>query len=197
MQRVSTARWGRILLSSTALILAACATANTDQPGAKTGPDNLRLSLASGLDGEVKKPGPKAAQPLARKSTGTSTAAKQAAPEAARPSAENNIFFSRMSAEMPIEADEPIHRYAEMLKADPHLNLLLIGHTEPLGSQEYCIALASRRTHVVAMELVKLGVRPLQIREHPQGCDTTAAACRTSDCNDLKRRVEFQLQDKQ
>lgn len=138
--------------------------------------------------------GSKAAQAVRKTATSIPSNAKQAAPEPARPSTENNIFFARMATEISEEAQEPIHRYAEMLKSAPHLNVLLVGHTEPLGSQEYCIALASKRTHAVAMELVRLGVRPLQVREHPQGCDTSATTCRTDDCNDLKRRVEFQIQ---
>ena len=46
---------------------------------------------------------------------------------------------------------------AAKLKANPDVNVLLIGHTEDVGSVEFAVAVAGRCTQAVSQALIKRG----------------------------------------
>jgi outer membrane protein OmpA-like peptidoglycan-associated protein len=101
------------------------------------------------------------------------------------------IVFAPGSAEVPRNADALLDDIAAKLKADPLVNVKLIGHTEDMGSTEFSVAVAGRCTQAVGQALIKRGARPNQIRMVPRGHDKIARRCTTAACKKQMRRVDI------
>lgn len=102
------------------------------------------------------------------------------------------VVFAPGSAVLPRSSAPVLDDIAAKLKADPLVNVVLIGHTEDLGSSEFSVAVATRCTQAVSQALVKRGARPSQIRMQPRGhSKTVARQCTTAACKKLMRRVDI------
>jgi outer membrane protein OmpA-like peptidoglycan-associated protein len=102
------------------------------------------------------------------------------------------VVFTPGSAELPRSSAPILDDIAAKLKADPLVNVVLVGHTEDLGSAEFSVAVATRCTRAVSQALVKRGARPSQIRMQPRGHSKTAARqCTTAACKKQMRRVDI------
>lgn len=105
------------------------------------------------------------------------------------------IVFSPGSAEVPRSAAPVIEEIASKLKADPLVNVMLVGHTEDLGSTEFSVAVAGKCAQAVSKALVKRGARPNQIRLLARGHEKAAKRCTTAACRKKQRRVEIVLSE--
>ncbi len=113
-------------------------------------------------------------------------------PEPINPAA--SVFFGKGSASLDDKALKTIRAHAEQLVADRKLNVLLIGHADDLGSREYSVAFAAKRTTQVAAELQRLGVRPGQIRTRPRGNESSIRRnCADEACAMALSRVEIRV----
>ncbi|KAB2895986.1 MAG: OmpA family protein, partial [Kofleriaceae bacterium] len=65
--------------------------------------------------------------------------------------------------------------------------VMLIGHTDQTGTDEYNIALSERRAQTVADYLARLGTDPARLHVVPKGESEL-----TGNGDDKDRRVEFQ-----
>lgn len=102
------------------------------------------------------------------------------------------VVFTPGSSEVPRTATPTLDDVAAKLKADPLVNVVLVGHTEDLGSAEFSVAVATRCTQAVSQALVKRGARPSQIRMQPRGhSKTVARQCTTVACKKQMRRVDI------
>lgn len=107
---------------------------------------------------------------------------------------ETTIFFRPQSTELAPEAMGILRRLADRLKANRLMSVVLIGHTDDLGGNEYCLARASKLTSAVSTVLEDLDVRPTQIRELPKGSVASQyPGCTSDECRRLLRRVELQV----
>ncbi|MCK6412682.1 MAG: OmpA family protein [Azonexus sp.] len=104
---------------------------------------------------------------------------------------EDNIFFA--FGEARIEPDElpKLSVHAARLKADPKLAVILIGHTDDLGSPAYNLAIAQQRVDAVFEVLRGQGVGRNQLRRYPVGSEKAPAGCRQEACRIKLRRVEL------
>ena len=110
------------------------------------------------------------------------------------PDPARNVFFSLGSAEISDKARATIRNIAEMLKEHRNETVILVGGTDGLGSREFCIAISSKRTDALEAELLKLGVRPIQLRKRLRGCEVASRqTCNSEACRHRRRRVEIQL----
>lgn len=106
------------------------------------------------------------------------------------------VVFSQDSAEVPRSAGPMLDDIASKLKADPLVNVVLVGHTEDLGSTEFSMAVASKCTQAVGQALIKRGARPSQIRMQPRGRDQVATKrCTSTACKKQMRRVDIVMSD--
>jgi OOP family OmpA-OmpF porin len=106
------------------------------------------------------------------------------------------VVFIPGSAEVPRTAGPVLDGIAAKLKADPLVNVVLVGHTEDLGSTEFSVAVATRCTQAVGKALIKRGARPSQIRMQPRGHEKTAAKrCTSASCKRQMRRVDIVMSD--
>lgn len=104
---------------------------------------------------------------------------------------ENNVFFVLGSSMIDAVGRRKVQRHADRLKADPKLEVKLVGYTDDLGSPSYNLAIAEQRVNAIHKQLRDYGVRLNQIRRHVAGREQLAPACRTTECRQKMRRVEF------
>lgn len=108
---------------------------------------------------------------------------------------ENSVFFPPAGVLVDEAGEASLRRHAERLKEDSELRLLLIGHTDDLGSRAYNLAIADRRVHAVYQLLRKFGVPPQQLRRGAIG-ERPFRQCSSEDCRRLQRRVELRYSGK-
>ncbi|MBY0340904.1 MAG: OmpA family protein [Rhodocyclaceae bacterium] len=135
----------------------------------------------------------------ATSSPSASTALRSPLPAAEAPALEFDgprVVFAPGSSELPRTAAPVLNEVAAKLKSDPLVNVVLVGHTEDVGSAEFSVAVATRCAQAVGQALVKRGVRPSQIRMQPRGHSKTAARqCSTAACKKQMRRVDIVMSE--
>lgn len=136
-------------------------------------------------------PAPAAAPPLA--SPPPAPAPKAADPEPpAPPDYDNNVYFDSGKAAIGTAGLATLARHAERLKADPEAVVTLVGHTDPLGSRAYNLAVCEARLDSVEDALRARGVARRQIRRIGLRIETREdEACRAEGCRQSLRRVEL------
>lgn len=81
---------------------------------------------------------------------------------------------------------------AQKLREDAQLVVVLVGHTDNLGSAAYNLAVADKRTEAVSERLRSLGVPRNQIRRLPVGSEhSNRLKCESEACRRSMRRVEL------
>jgi peptidoglycan-associated lipoprotein len=75
----------------------------------------------------------------------------------------DKIYFAFDSNELTQESRQILTEKADLLKANPALNLLIEGHCDERGTNEYNLALGERRARVAYEFLVLLGVNPSRL----------------------------------
>jgi len=155
-----------------ALLLQACATTSTS-PQADAGDQ---------------------AQPrMAHAQTSRASAPASSAPDKPEPEFDGpQVVFKPGSAELPTTAGPVLDDIAAKLKANPDVNVLLIGHTEDVGSVEFAVAVAGKCTLAVSQALIKRGARSTQIRTIARLHEKPSKRC-TGACLKQLRRVDIVL----
>ena len=105
------------------------------------------------------------------------------------------VVFTPGSDEIPRTAAPIIEDVAAKLKADPLVNVVLIGRTEDMGSTEFSVAVASKCAQAVSQALIKRGARPRQIRLLARGYEKTTKYCTTVTCRKSQRRVDIVMSE--
>jgi outer membrane protein OmpA-like peptidoglycan-associated protein len=62
-----------------------------------------------------------------------------------------NIYFDTDKADLKAESQPALEQIATMLKQDPNLTLLVVGHTDNVGKLDYNESLSQRRTLPLAV----------------------------------------------
>ncbi len=103
----------------------------------------------------------------------------------------NNIFFRSAATQFEPTERHKLLPHAQRLKADGKLVLVLIGHTDDLGSPAYNVAIAENRVDAVFQALRSLGVPARQMQRYPAGEEKARNGCATAECRVFMRRVEL------
>ncbi|MEM9193298.1 MAG: OmpA family protein [Myxococcota bacterium] len=95
-------------------------------------------------------------------------------------------------------ADEPAEEHAPIiteaaghLRADPELHVLVVGHTDSVGSEEYNAELSLRRASEVRNRLIADGIAEHRIRWAARGEGEPRSEGDSADSRALNRRVEL------
>jgi peptidoglycan-associated lipoprotein len=74
-----------------------------------------------------------------------------------------DIYFEFDKSTLTSEAKDDLMQKAEWLKAHPHAKVLIEGHCDERGTNEYNLALGDRRAEAVKTFLINLGTSPLRL----------------------------------
>ncbi|MGL5251427.1 MAG: OmpA family protein [Enterovibrio sp.] len=109
------------------------------------------------------------------------------------------VFFENDSAKLRHDLIEQLSKIAEILNNYPQSRVVVVGHTDSIGSKVYNQALSERRAQEVVAQLIKLKVASTQIEWRGEGLLYPVADNKTAEGKAQNRRVEidilpFQLQ---
>lgn len=102
-----------------------------------------------------------------------------------------DVYFDFDQATLRDDARSVLNRHAEVLKANPRVNLLVEGHCDERGTQDYNLALGERRAERVRAYLVSLGIGSNRMRTISYGESQPKAQGSTEESWALNRRAHF------
>ena len=104
-----------------------------------------------------------------------------------------SITYEFDSIRPPEEAYPLLDKIAQVLNDNPTLHLIIEGHADLLGSEEYNYWLAASRAAAMKSYLVSRGVNAERIRIHSYGKDRPITLDTSSEGRRANRRVEFKF----
>lgn len=107
-----------------------------------------------------------------------------------------NVLFAFDDDQLTADARRKAARAADYLQQNPNLNVVLRGHTDDRGTEEYNIALGSRRAQAVREALIEQGIAASRIETVSFGKSQPLETGRDEATRSRNRRVEFFLYEK-
>ena len=101
-----------------------------------------------------------------------------------------DVLFASGKAEVSSGAQRSIDKLADFLKAYPRRNVLIEGHTDNIGDQDFNIKLSQQRADTVRNQLVERGVAAQRIRTKGYGAKFPVVDNDTTGGRQQNRRVE-------
>ncbi len=101
-----------------------------------------------------------------------------------------DVLFAFDKAALSPEAFRNVDKLADFLRKHPNRSVLIEGHTDSVGSDEYNLDLSGKRAGAVKNALVAKGVGEERITPKGYGKKYPVASNKTSDGRQLNRRVE-------
>ena len=102
-----------------------------------------------------------------------------------------NVYFEYDSSTLSEQARTQLDLIANALKTDKNTKLVVEGHTDSRGSEEYNLALSSRRAESIAEYLTTSGVSSSQLVTEPKGELFPVANGQDESAYSQNRRGEF------
>jgi outer membrane protein OmpA-like peptidoglycan-associated protein len=107
----------------------------------------------------------------------------------------NDVLFDTGQATLKPGADRAVDRLAQYLKDSPGTQVIIEGHTDSVGSDDYNLALSQRRAQAVADALTTRGVSADRIQAKGLGKSYPVASNDTQAGRQQNRRVEIVFSD--
>lgn len=102
------------------------------------------------------------------------------------------IYFDTDKAELKPESNPTLEQIAALIKVDPKLNILVVGHTDNQGGFEHNIELSKRRAAAVAQALTsRHGIAASRLKPFGVGMAAPAASNDSEAGRAKNRRVEL------
>ena len=106
---------------------------------------------------------------------------------------DNAVLFDFDSAQLRPEARDELSKLADNLEKYPNTDLVVVGHTDAVGSNEYNQALSERRANAAASYLISQGVSRSRVTTLGKG-ETEAIASNDTDFGrQQNRRIEVAI----
>jgi len=102
-----------------------------------------------------------------------------------------NVLFIQSKAELLPQSYAQLDEVVEFLKANPHIEIELSGHTDNRGSFRQLLTLSQQRVNRVKHYLVSKGIEAKRITGKGYGGSKPIAGNDTEESRALNRRVEF------
>ncbi len=106
---------------------------------------------------------------------------------------DSGILFAFDSSDLRPQARENLNKLAEILNRDTDTNLLIVGHTDWIGSETYNLGLSMRRARSAANYLIAQGISGNRIEVEGRGEYEPIATNETEEGRQLNRRVEVAI----
>lgn len=103
------------------------------------------------------------------------------------------ILFGFDSAELSTPARQNLRKLAESLQKYPNTDLVIVGHTDSVGSAQYNMGLSQRRADSAANYLASLGVQRARLTTVGKGLHEPIASNETAAGREENRRVEVAI----
>ncbi len=103
------------------------------------------------------------------------------------------ILFGFDSAEIKPDARDNLARLAASLQEYPNTDLLIVGHTDATGPEDYNLELSERRADAAMSVLITNGVVPERVVTEGRGESEPIATNETAEGRKLNRRVEVAI----
>jgi outer membrane protein OmpA-like peptidoglycan-associated protein len=107
----------------------------------------------------------------------------------------SDVLFDTAQATLKPGADLALNRLATYLNGHPQTKVIIEGHTDSRGSEEYNAALSERRARAVATALETRGIPAEQIQTAARGKSFPVASNDTPEGRQQNRRVEIVFSD--
>ena len=101
------------------------------------------------------------------------------------------ILFDFDKADIKAESRPQIDQLGELLKKNPKLDVLIVGHTDGQGAFDYTLSLSQRRAQAIAAALTASGIAANRLTPAGAGMVAPVASNRTEDGRAKNRRVEI------
>jgi outer membrane protein OmpA-like peptidoglycan-associated protein len=105
----------------------------------------------------------------------------------------SGILFPFNSAEVAVAGRENLRQLAQSLQRYPGTEVLIVGHTDNVGSDAYNLTLSQRRAESAKSYLVSMGIPAERIRTAGRGESEPIAPNETPDGAQRNRRVEIAI----
>ena len=106
---------------------------------------------------------------------------------------DQKIYFDFDRFDVRSEYQNVLREKADVLKRYPQINVLIEGHCDERGTEEYNMALGERRARAAYEYLLKLGVSPNQLQMISYGKDRPVVAGNDESAWSQNRRDEFKV----
>lgn len=104
-----------------------------------------------------------------------------------------NVYFDFDRSEIRTDASEILSRHAQLFNRFSNWKILVAGHTDNMGSEDYNMYLSRRRAQSVADYLMSRGVKKNQLKLVWYGYDQPATSNQSEEGRQLNRRCEFTI----
>ncbi|HOJ50697.1 MAG TPA: OmpA family protein [Spirochaetota bacterium] len=104
-----------------------------------------------------------------------------------------NINFDFNSAHLKKESLDILSKILDIMKSNPNLKLLVMGHTDSIGDDKYNQKLSERRADAVIEYLIKNGISPERLSSEGYGETKPVASNDTEEGRAKNRRTEFKF----
>jgi outer membrane protein OmpA-like peptidoglycan-associated protein len=101
-----------------------------------------------------------------------------------------DVLFATGKADLSPDADKSVAKLAEFLKKNPNRNVLIEGHTDSVGKDDYNLALSQKRADSVKAKLVGEGIKAGRITTVGYGKKFPVAGNDTKSGKAQNRRVD-------
>lgn len=105
----------------------------------------------------------------------------------------NNVFFDFDKATLKSESYPELNRIVDLMNVKPGMQVVIAGHTDAVGSEEYNLVLSQRRANSVLNYLVKQGIAKERIKALFFGEEQPSETNDTVEGRKKNRRVEFKI----
>ena len=102
-----------------------------------------------------------------------------------------DVYFAFDRSELATEARETLQRNSDWIKEHPGVQIEIEGHADSRGTNEYNLALGSRRAQAVKDYLVTLGVDPGRFSTISYGEELPVCGDDSEKCWRMNRRAHF------
>lgn len=105
----------------------------------------------------------------------------------------DNLFFDFNKAFIRRESYRSLERLYDLLQASPQTEIMIVGHTDNIGSRGYNVNLSYQRTESVRNYLIERGISTSRIKMYGYGPDRPLTSNNSEDGRQINRRVEFTI----
>lgn len=106
---------------------------------------------------------------------------------------ESGLLFGFDSSELQDAAKENLNKLAASLKTYPESNLMIVGHTDNVGSESYNMELSNRRSAAATSYLLSQGIASNRIRTDGRGEIEPIATNDSAEGREENRRIEVAI----